>query len=102
MKITRIKTNVTRGRKPLVMVYPEELDKLEALAIDDWISVEDNPPEMDKNYIVSDGKEFVGEMKYSSNKYSKKPKPRFEWQGRVNFPWEIKYYKPLPTSPKGE
>ena len=68
----------------------------------EWISVKERLPELDQRVIATDRKYFTGEMTYSSNKFAKKPKPRFEWQGMVNFPWTITDWMPLPEPPKGE
>jgi hypothetical protein len=83
-----------------------------ARELTDWLSVEDQLPEIDfsaPEYMRRVGviacwgskPEQVAEMSYVSNAYAKTVKgraPRFEWQGRVS-PWKVTHWMPLPIPP---
>ena len=64
-----------------------------------WIKIKDEKPKLDTEVIASDG-EYVFNVRYESNQYSKNKLPRFTYRGRVNFPWYITHWMPLPNTPK--
>ena len=66
------------------------------------IESEHDLPAPDSDVIVYTSCGWVTEMHYSSNKYAKKPKPRFEWHRKACFPGVVTHWMPLPEAPKEE
>jgi len=67
--------------------------------MDKWISIKERLPPFDKEVIVYTSIGWLTSMYYSSNKYAKNPKPRFEWKGIVNFPGIVTHWQEYPAPP---